>query len=85
MIIAAAILYQDDVYDLNAPSRHADIYCYYKIPFCKEAECGFIDENGVFYDRRAAMQEAIRCSQKLIDLEDEDPCTRELLYTENLW
>lgn len=85
MIVKAAILYDNKVYELDAPNRHADIFEHYHIPFGKETDCGFVNEYGWFFSRRSAMQEAIRCNQKLIGLEDEDPCTRELLYTENLW
>lgn len=47
---------------------------------CKIIEQGFVDSRGNFYNRKAALQEALRCDQLFVE-----PIQHGELFSENLY
>lgn len=47
---------------------------------CKIVEQGFVDSRGNFYNRKAALQEALRCDQLFVE-----PVQHRELFSENLY
>ena len=47
---------------------------------CKIVEQGFVDSRGNFYNRKAALQEALRCDQLFVE-----PVRHGELFSENLY
>lgn len=84
MIVAAAILYNGNVYALPAPARHHDIFHRYRCEFGRIGEHvqGFIDSERGFVDRRDAAHIANREGQRLETDHHQIP---EVLFSEDVW
>jgi hypothetical protein len=71
-------------YSLPAPSRHSDVIRIIKEdtenPFCFDVQ-GFLDNEGIFVDRREALDIALKANQ-IIDINN---IRANRLFSEDLW
>lgn len=83
MIVAAAIKFRCVLYSLPRPARHWHIIhaiaTLHERTGCSGYQ-GFINEHGVFLNRKEALEEAIACSQVGVLV-----CPAIGLFSEDLW
>lgn len=85
MITHVAIIFQGKTYSLpTPPNRHPHVIWMINaatgLPVDHDIQ-GFLDDQGIFLDRKAAMVHARACNQ----LRDPAHCTSDILFSEDLW
>ena len=84
MITHVAIIYRGELYSLPKPNRHHHIIREIHLKTGDGdifGEQGFLDDQGNFLDRPAALIHARECGQLL----PERPLWDDWLYSENIW
>ena len=87
MITHVAIRWGGKVYSLPEPNRHHHVIRLIaeenNVSYvgAREDDQGFLDENGLFYRRRAALMHALKHNQ----VKDPKKIIRGMLFSEDLW
>ncbi len=82
MITGVAMMIDGKLQSLPKPNRHGDIIRKYPMPDYKHGTQGFVDNHGLFFDRKAAFLIATAAGQ----LEGRVKTSpKDILFSEDLW
>lgn len=84
MITRVAVKHRGTVYSLPPPNRHHHVIVFIVLDvgaLAEDNEQGFLDDEGRFLDRVAALEHALACNQ----VKDPTKIRADRLFSEDLW